>query len=192
MFRIAIALTLVALLLVGLVGCGSTEAQFSASPRTGQAPAAVQFEGSSQGNITVWEWDFGDGTTSTVRNPNHTYGNPGNYTVTLTVRGSEGNFTTTRVNYLRFTPPSCKADFMAERTTVKGVIPLRFIDQSTGDIIAWAWDFQSDGLVDSTEQNPTHTYTRDGTYSVSLTIVTPDCRHTLTRSAYISVSGCST
>jgi len=192
MFRTAVALTLVALLLAGLVGCGSTGAQFTASPRTGQAPAAVQFKDSSRGNITAWEWDFGDGTTSSVQSPRHTYGNPGNYTVTLTIRGREGNFTATRVNYLQFTPPSCKADFMAERTTVKGITPLKFIDQSTGNITAWAWDFQSDGIVDSTDQNPTYSYRKDGTYSVSLTIVTPDCRHTLTRANYVSVSGCST
>lgn len=192
MVKIAVGLALVGLLLVGLVGCGSIEAQFTAAPGAGQAPASVQFRDLSRGNVSSWEWSFGDGTTSTVQSPRHTYGNPGNYTVSLTIRGREGNHTTTRVNYLQFTAPSCKADFIAERTTVRGIAPLRFIEQSTGNITAWAWDFEGDGVVDSTEQNPTYTYRKDGTYSVSLTIVTTDCRHTLTKSNYISVSGCST
>jgi PKD repeat protein len=193
MVRIAVGLALVGLLLVGLVGCGSIEAQFTAAPRAGQPPAAVQFRDLSRGNVSSWEWSFGDGTAdSTERNPRHTYGNPGNYTVTLTVRGLGGNDTERKMDYLRFTPPSCKAGFIAERTTVTGVTPLRFIDQSTGNITAWAWDFESDGVVDSTDQNPTHTYRKDGAYSVTLTVVTPDCRHTLTKSNYISVSGCAT
>ncbi|MDW8157351.1 MAG: PKD domain-containing protein, partial [Bacteroidia bacterium] len=41
----------------------------------------------SQGNITSWQWDFGDGNTSTLRNPIHYYQFPGTYAVTLTISG---------------------------------------------------------------------------------------------------------
>ena len=60
-------------------------ASFTASSTAGQAPLPVRFTDTSPGGPTAWAWDFGDGTTSTDRNPAHTYAQPGNYTVTLTV-----------------------------------------------------------------------------------------------------------
>jgi PKD repeat protein len=45
-----------------------------------------------------------------------------------------------------------------------------FTDQSSGEPTAWTWDFQSDGVVDATTQNPTFTYTTSGTYTVTLIV----------------------
>jgi PKD repeat protein len=82
-----------------LSGCGgggqaaaSLTAEFSASPRGGYAPSVVQFSDKSTGEINAWQWDFdGDGTVdSTQRNPRHSFGEPGNYTVSLTVSGRGG------------------------------------------------------------------------------------------------------
>lgn len=53
----------------------------------------VAFEDHSydpDGSIVSWEWDFGDGATSTEQNPSHTYASPGTYAVTLTVTDNEG------------------------------------------------------------------------------------------------------
>jgi uncharacterized membrane protein len=54
----------------------------------------VAFKDQSQGDISSWKWDFGDGTTSTEQNPIHVYkdrpGREGNYTPTLTVTGPAG------------------------------------------------------------------------------------------------------
>jgi hypothetical protein len=55
----------------------------------------VAFKDLSEGQITSWKWDFGDGTTSTEQNPIHTYANPrpgreGNFTVILDVTGPAG------------------------------------------------------------------------------------------------------
>ena len=60
------------------------------------------------------------------------------------------------------------ADFSA--STTAGVAPLTvtFTDTSTGAPTAWQWDFDDDGTVDSTEQNPTYTFATPGTYSVKL------------------------
>lgn len=52
---------------------------------------SVQFNDISVGNVVSWSWDFGDGNTSTVQNPNHTYAAGGNYTVCLTVTDNCGN-----------------------------------------------------------------------------------------------------
>ena len=194
--KIVVALALITLVLSSLVGCGTTapEARFSATPTTGQVPAQVEFTDLSRGNVSTWDWDFdNDGVVdSNLQNPQHIYSQPGNYTVSLTVSGRDGNDTEVKLDYLKFTHASCQPDFIAEPTSVRGIRPVQFTDQSTGDIIGWAWDFENDGIIDSTEQDPTHTYEEDGSYSVTLTIFTPDCRHTLTKYDYISVTGCRT
>ncbi len=63
---------------------------FVAEPTSGRVPLAVQFTDLSTGDATHWEWDFGDGGSSGVRNPVHTYQDPGSYDVTLTVAGPGG------------------------------------------------------------------------------------------------------
>jgi len=88
-------------------------------------------------------------------------------------------------------PSPCRIDFAAEPTEVVGFIKIQFTDLSKGEIESWAWDFQGDGTIDSVEQNPTHTYSLNGIYSVTLTISTPDCEISLTKKRYINVTGCA-
>ncbi len=79
-------------------------AEFGASPSEGVAPLIVQFTDESiLGTlpITTWFWDFGDGNTSTEQNPEHTYEDPGNYTVSLTVTTSITTNTFTKNNYIQ-------------------------------------------------------------------------------------------
>ena len=78
--------------------CVTPTAEFSATPITGLAPLRVQFTDKSTGTVTSWLWDFGDGKTSTAQNPTNTYTQVGKYTVTLTVSGSCGEDTETKVN----------------------------------------------------------------------------------------------
>jgi PKD repeat protein len=66
-------------------------ASFTASPTSGTAPLAVTFTDTSTGSPTSWSWDFGDGTTSTLQNPQHTYGTPGTYTAKLTATNAAGS-----------------------------------------------------------------------------------------------------
>ncbi|WP_269429543.1 PKD domain-containing protein, partial [Sinomonas humi] len=65
-------------------------ASFTASATTGTAPLAVSFTDTSTGSPTSWSWDFGDGSTSTVQNPAHTYSAAGTYTVALTDSNAGG------------------------------------------------------------------------------------------------------
>lgn len=68
-------------------------ADFSASPTSGPVPLTVAFTDHSRGWITQYFWEFGDGDTSTAKDPEHTYDAPGTYTVRLTVRGPGGEST---------------------------------------------------------------------------------------------------
>lgn len=67
-----------------LADSGSLSASFLANVNTGAAPLTVHFTDKSGGNPTGWQWDFGDGSYSTLQNPVYTYNTPGTYTVTLT------------------------------------------------------------------------------------------------------------
>jgi PKD repeat protein len=62
---------------------GPPVVNFSASPGSGTAPTAVTFTNSTTGTVTSWQWSFGDGGTSTVQSPSHTYSSAGEYWVTL-------------------------------------------------------------------------------------------------------------
>ena len=77
-------------------------ADFTGAPTSGLEPLIVVFTDASVSHdgITAWEWDFGDGVTSTEQNPDHTY-SAGTYTVSLTVTEDDGdNDTDTKVNYI--------------------------------------------------------------------------------------------
>jgi uncharacterized repeat protein (TIGR01451 family) len=65
-------------------------AAFSAAPMSGEEPLDVVFTDSSSGSITSYDWNFGDGITSTQQNPLHTYTLPNIYNVNLTVTGPGG------------------------------------------------------------------------------------------------------
>ncbi|WP_292394423.1 PKD domain-containing protein [Methanoculleus sp. UBA303] len=69
-------------------------AAFSANVTEGDAPLTVAFTDASTG-AAIWSWDFGDGSTSTDRNPVHTYATPGTYTVNLTVTNKAGSSSAT-------------------------------------------------------------------------------------------------
>jgi PKD repeat protein len=68
-------------------------AAFAASPTGGPAPLTVNFANQSREIFTAQQWQFGDGGSSTARNPSYTYANSGVYTVTLTVTGPGGSST---------------------------------------------------------------------------------------------------
>ena len=80
------------------------EADLSASPLSGGTPLSVQFVDESYNIPTTWLWTFGDGGTSTLSNPEHTYNAAGTYTVSLYVTNAYGSDTVTKTNYITVTP----------------------------------------------------------------------------------------
>lgn len=81
-------------------------ANFTASPLTGEAPLNVQFNDTSTGNITEWNWSFGDGQSSDMQNPPHLYDMPGNYSVSLNVTGPDGSDELTIEDMISVTEPA--------------------------------------------------------------------------------------
>jgi parallel beta-helix repeat protein len=75
-------------------------AAFSASRTSGKAPLKITFADKSKGAPTSWKWNFGDGKYSAAKNPVHTYGKAGKYTVSLTVKNAKGSNTKTIKNYI--------------------------------------------------------------------------------------------
>ncbi len=141
------------------------DARFTFTPDEGNAPLNVTFAEPSSGNVTAWSWDFGDGQTSTEQNPEHTYTAAGIYTVALNVSNAYGFNVSTVVDAAHVLPaPAAEFAYVPEEGNAP--LPVQFTDTSAGNITAWAWDF-GDGQT-SGEQNPAHTYTTAGTYTVSL------------------------
>jgi thermitase len=75
-------------------------AAFDAAPRVGKAPLTVNFADHSTGNIANWLWQFGDGLTSTLQTPTHTYQLTGAFSVTLSVTGPGGTNTLTKSAFI--------------------------------------------------------------------------------------------
>lgn len=78
-------------------------AEFSADPLSSEsAPLTVSFtDESTVENIDSWSWNFGDGTDSSLQNPQHTYQESGTYDVSLTVTAEGESFTTTKPRFIR-------------------------------------------------------------------------------------------
>ena len=170
-------------------------ADFVGTPVVVQLGEAVDFTDQSgvapgEAPITSWTWDFGDGTSSPIQNPQHVYAAQGQYTVTLTVSNGTLTDTEQKVGYISVEgplPPT--ANFMAATTTPVVGSPVQFTDLSSPgsatQIDTWAWNF-GDGNM-SALQNPSHTYNTIANFTVSLTVTTTIGNDTLTRTSYIMV-----
>ncbi|MCL4262726.1 MAG: PKD domain-containing protein [Anaerolineae bacterium] len=124
---------------------------------------ATQFNNESTGSELTFAWDFGDGNSSTLVNPAHTYAAVGSYTVTLTATNNLGSDVATAVVEIWNAP---QASFIAPSLLPLGETAV-FTNTSTGDNLTHLWDF-GDGNT-STETNPSHLYAAEGDYTVTLT-----------------------
>jgi len=170
-------------------------AEFSSSARSGTAPATINFRDYSSVYINgslepsyTWIWDFGDGTTSNLQDPSHTYTAPGTYTVSLTVIDELGNTDTeVKEQFIAVdTAPTLRAEFTSSSQMGVPNKLFNFIDQSSGTVQNWLWDF-GDGTT-STEQNPSHAYAATGSYTVSLTVTGPEGSSIHTEENYICIT----
>jgi len=80
------------------------DAEFSANQASGNPPLTVQFTDLSTQSPTSWHWDFGDGDTSVLQNPEHTYAVEGLYTVKLTASNNMETNTEIKEDYIQVGP----------------------------------------------------------------------------------------
>jgi PKD repeat protein len=85
-------------------------------------------------------------------------------------------------------PPPPTADFSGSPTSGTAPLTVNFSDLSSGNPTSWAWDFDNNGVTDSTVQNPTFIYNAPGTYTVKLTATNTNGSNTKTRTNYITVN----
>ncbi len=135
--------------------------------------------------VIGYEWDFGDGTTSTLQNPTNVYGATGTYDVTLILTGSNGCVDTiTKPSFINI-GSSLVPSF--DVNTQVGCPPLTIdFNCTVGDAITWVWDF-GDG-TSSNSQSPSHIYSSPGSYAITLTVTTSSgCNGTVSMPGYIVV-----
>jgi PKD repeat protein len=160
------------------------DAQFTISSDTFCDLENIKFNNTTTGAVR-YIWDFGDGVTSTEVNPEHSYENAGNYSITL-------------VSYNQYGCPSVK--IINDAVNVNKLVGLDFtsdisvacLDNATISFSAlssyksWQWDF-GDG-TQSTIANPTHKYTQLGKYNVTLTAEDINgCTATLLKTNFVEI-----
>jgi len=184
-------------LIVGLLsGCVEEETEetpensaplVSFTYEVNETTKTVTFTGSAtdaDDDDLTYSWDFDDGETSTDLSPTHTYADNGTYTVTFTA--DDGTDTNTysddiEINVVPVTMPTAMFTY-DPMVNITNTTEVTFTDNSTlGDAtnLTYSWDFDGDGVEDSTEPSPTYTFTTVGTYNVTLT-VTDEIDTTLT------------
>jgi gliding motility-associated-like protein len=166
--------------------------QFKSNITSGCFPLPVQFTDQSTavgGVINTWQWDFGDGFSSSLQNPAHTYHSSGNFSVTLRVRNSNNCLTTLSKSQFIKISSGVKANFsnnVPDNCTFP--VPVNFKNLSAGTgTLTYKWDF-GDGTV-STQLTPLHTYSNYGIFTVSLIVTNASgCTDTITKANEIEIS----
>jgi len=164
------------------------------------AGAEVQFHDMSStspftGYVDRWEWDFGDGNTIVINHPgnpdvSHSYALPGTYTVTLTVKSSEG--CTDTGTHLLIIHSNPVANFTSTAACEGKSVDLTDLTELNGasSIMQWQWDFGDPGSGVwniSSLQNPDHSFTVAGNPIVQLIVISGDgCSDTIARPVLVN------
>ncbi len=188
-------------------GCGSTDTDirtisvipapipnFVSANTTGCAPLCTRFIDASSvatGSISSWKWNFGDGSSdSTSQNPFHCYSLAGMYSVSLSVKSSNGCSSSLTYTNMINAKANPVADFKTTPNSTSLLEPnVTFNDQSTGGANYWLWNFGDGVSLSFFNPNPTHTYPSDmpGTYNAQLIVRNTDgCYDTTTQDIVVN------
>lgn len=155
------------------------QAAFTASPQSGCAtPFSTQFTSQSTG-ATTYAWDFGDGETGTGDAPAHSYRNYGSYDVRLLVTSAQGCTDEVMLpQYIRVEEPQGQLYIDLPEGCLPHTTTFSAVLTTAGTIVGYSWDFGDGGT--STLPTPSHTYTSEGIFNVSVTLeISGGCRITL-------------
>ncbi len=167
-------------------------ADFDTDIASGCAPLTVNFSDRSvpgDGNLRSWTWDFGDGNVQTGQNPSHTYQTGGDFTVTLVVEDDNGCSDTYVMDDLVSVTEVASVDIAANpQTGCSAPLTVDFTASvSPPGSYTYRWDF-GDGHT-STAANPSHTYTADGDYDVTLTLTDVNgCQEQVSRPNFVLIN----
>jgi PKD repeat protein len=120
--------------------------------------------------ITNWLWDFGDGSTSTLKNPVHQYAAAGSYTVVLIVKNADSCQDDYSYQFNYYPGPTAAFSHDPVLKCRKAVVTFNDLSVATfGNVSSWNWDF-GDGSTHSLIANPTHVYQTAGPFTVTLIV----------------------
>lgn len=183
MFRFFAIASLVGVLLGGCPsnpnpdGQSPVSAMITASSTRGTAPLRVSFSGrsssSTAGGIVAYRWDFAGLASSTAPETFFDFTSPGRYTVSLTVTDSAGNQAVSSVDIrIQGAPPT--AVIQSDRSTGNAPLLVRFDGTASSapddTIVDYFWNFGDFG--ESRDSKPAHVYTSNGSFTVTLRVVT--------------------
>ncbi|HYU90630.1 MAG TPA: PKD domain-containing protein, partial [Gemmatimonadales bacterium] len=168
----------------GATGSVSHSVTVTAPPPVNQPPVAAFTSSCTQltcnftstssdpdGSVASYAWTFGDGGTASAQNPSHTYTAGGTFTVTLTVTDNQGGTGNVSHTVTVTAPPPPNQPPVAAFTSSCTQLTCSFTSTSSdpdGTIAGYAWTFGDGGTASA--QNPSHTYTAGGTFTVTLTV----------------------
>lgn len=148
------------------------EANFTFRPESPEAGETVHFRDTSSEDIAIrsWNWTFGDGASSDVEHPEHTYARDGTFEVTLTVTDVGGRQDSkTRLVEVVNSRPIVRLDW-TPRPVIEGK-PVTFFANASdrdGDVIDYDWDVPNATGLSGPVVN--HTFAREGLHEVAVTV----------------------
>jgi len=170
----------------GTILFGQFSVNFSANPQVICVGQTISFTALTSGNVNSWAWNFGDGNTSSLQNPTHTYALPGTYTITLTASNGTVAIAEVKPNYITVNP---LPNISYTTSPVGCEVPYQpvFSNVQPSGSFTYNWNF-GNGQT-STNMTPTNvTYNSNGTYNVALTVTNTNtgCVNTLTQSITVT------
>ena len=152
------------------VNSGAFSADFTSSTQNGCAPLNVDFSSANSG-ATNWFWDFGDGNTSTLDNPSHTYNTAGIFDVSLIIWNNLGCLDTT--TYAAYIETHAETINLPPTDSIFTCSPFIFNpDIQNLGLSNYQWDF-GDGTTGS-GANPIHVYQTSGVFNAQVSATSPN------------------
>ncbi len=136
--------------------------------------------------ITNYRWDFGDGTTSYLPNPIHTYTTAGAFKVSLIIQTASGCSDTVMMNRAVITNIKPVANFSVTPLNTCAKNKIFFTDLTPGPVNTWLWIFGDGGIAE--DQNPTHNYMDTGKFTIGLIVGASGCADTLVIKNYLQIN----
>ncbi|HTE29016.1 MAG TPA: PKD domain-containing protein [Chryseolinea sp.] len=142
-------------------------ATFTVDKSTAQVDETIQFTNTSE-NATAFKWSFGDGTTSKEVSPRKSFQSSGSFLVSLVSTGEGGS----TISSLSVTVVPSAAFTVEDVDNLIALTPVQFTSAAKG-ATSYLWSFGNEAESTSTDENPTFTYLKAGTYTVTLTATSP-------------------